>query len=195
VKNDSPSAFEGSCIISSLSFETGQISRLSVLDFSGTAALPAGAGTKQLFNVTYDMPSTRQLLLASCSSDTSVLPRVTAYGADAANLVSFNEIALTTPELMQLPEANVVWEVADAPNADGSIDILLSTDKAAVYVTLTTLAHGHFSDNAFAMKAGAGRLQFIPFGPLDRDLLRRSLRLEHLQQYQRSWSSAFVEYI
>ena len=51
---------------------------------------------------------------------------------------------------MALSKANVQFKTATEANvADGSVDITLTTDKVAVYVTLTTLADGRFSDNAF----------------------------------------------
>lgn len=63
---------------------------------------------------------------------------------------SDNLIPLTAPAKMALSKANVQFKTATEVNvADGSVDITLTTDKVAVYVTLTTLADGRFSDNAF----------------------------------------------
>ena len=56
----------------------------------------------------------------------------------------------------------------------------------ALYVTLTTQAHGRFSDSLFAMRRGEKRtLQFIPFVTFNasRAPLAPSLRTEHLQMY------------
>ena len=52
---------------------------------------------------------------------------------------------------MALPKANVKFTVATVANVDGTVDITVTTDKVAVYVTLTTLANGRFSDNAFLL--------------------------------------------
>ena len=49
-------------------------------------------------------------------------------------------------------------------------------------MTLTTLAHGRFSDNAFALAPGDTTIQFVPFGGLEEPSLRKSLRVKHLQQ-------------
>lgn len=50
-------------------------------------------------------------------------------------------------------------------------------------MTLTTLAQGRFSDNAFALVPGQTNLSFIPIGVLDRAVLEKSLRVEHLADH------------
>jgi beta-mannosidase len=57
---------------------------------------------------------------------------------------------------------------------------------AALFVTLTTLAQGRFSDNAFLLPPGdaaAVTIDFLPFGPLDADALATTLRVEHFGLY------------
>ena len=71
----------------------------------------------------------------------------------------------------------------DAPNDDGSVDIAITSSAVAMYATFTTLAHGRFSDNAILLLPGATTIQFIPFGPLQMDALRTSLRVEHVATY------------
>ena len=51
-------------------------------------------------------------------------------------------------------------------------------------MTLTTAAHGRFSDNAFEMIGGSKLVQVIPFGELDRAGLTKTLRVEDLAQHQ-----------
>jgi len=177
VKNDSPFAFEGSCVISSLRFATGEGNELKTLSLVGNSALPAGAGTTRFFDVDFKgIDGSTHMLVARC---------MTKGGA----LVSVNEIALAPPSQMKLPAAKVTARVSSAHNSDGSVDIRIMSDKTALYITLTTLAHGRFSQNAFAM-AALGQLpamtviQFLPFGTEKADikLLCDSLRVEHLQQ-------------
>ena len=70
---------------------------------------------------------------------------------------------------------------------DGSVQITLDASATALYVTLTTLAHGRFSDNAFAVAPGTTTVSFIPMQksrPVDISVLKASLRVEHLQQNQ-----------
>ena len=98
--------------------------------------------------------------------------------------MSDNIIPLTKPASMAVHNATVQLVVASATNADGSMDIGVSADHVAVFVTLTTRADGRFSDNAFLLLPSTGAtVQFVPFGPLDLDLLKSSLRVEHLASY------------
>ncbi|CAJ1426374.1 unnamed protein product, partial [Effrenium voratum] len=182
VKNDGPTAFEGVCIVSFLRFADGRKELLKALDFS-SAPLRAGPGTKELFQVEVSgMDSSSYMLLGECT--TSAPSRLVAAYGSSDGCVSFNEILMAAPAQLHLPPAKVNATVAAAANADGSIDISLTADRTALYVTLTTLAHGRFSDNAFAMAPGSGKVQFLPFGKLDVQLLRSSLRVEHLQMHQ-----------
>jgi hypothetical protein len=106
--------------------------------------------------------------------------RAVRAGGGAA---SFNEILLAPPKDLVLPKASVTATVAPSPKADGTIDIVLDATATALYVTLTTLAQGRFSDNAFALVPGQTNLSFIPIGVLDRAVLEKSLRVEHLADH------------
>ena len=85
---------------------------------------------------------------------------------------------------MRLPKANVTFKVATTAAADSTVAISLTTDAVALYVILTTRAHGRFSDNAFALLPGTTTVHFVPFGKLDLPTLTASLRLEHLEPHQ-----------
>jgi beta-mannosidase len=73
------------------------------------------------------------------------------------------------------------------PTPDGSVNVTVRTDALALYVTLTTLAQGRFSDNAFLMLPvpGVVALQFVPVAgvPADVAVLTSSLRVEHVATY------------
>lgn len=194
VKNDSPWPFQGRCNVMALCFGDGRRMPLHGLDLD----LMQGPGVKELFKVDIqNMSGTDYMLLSECSTNIKDDRRrqiVTAFGASEGNVVSFNEILMARPADLRLPTAKVSAVVATSPNDDGSIDIVLTADKTVLFLTLTTLAHGRFSDNAFAMSPGIGKVQFIPFGALDRTLLQSSLRLEHLQPYQ-SWQGGEHIYV
>jgi hypothetical protein len=64
-----------------------------------------------------------------------------------------------------------------------SLHLPCCSSSTALYVTLTTRAHGRFSDNAFAMPPGERQLTFVPLGTPDPKGLAASLRVEHLQPY------------
>jgi len=173
-----------------LEFASGASTVLTTVDLRGRAALPAGPGVTKFFTV--DMAavngSTHMLTALCTASSAATAPlktapeAVTAVGASGrANVVSLNEIPLVPPSHMVLPPATVHATVATKPNVDGSVDVALKADKTALYVILTTLAHGRFSDNAFAL-TGSTVVQFVPFGALDLGTLSKTLRVEHLQQ-------------
>ena len=71
--------------------------------------------------------------------------------------------------------------------ASGTADkptVSVTTDQAALYVTLTTLAQGRFSDNAFLLLPGETKqLAFVPFTGFDYAELQSSLRVEHVASY------------
>lgn len=49
--------------------------------------------------------------------------------------------------------AVIALKVAPDKNADGSVDVTVTTDKLALYVTLTSLAQGYFSENTCVVSA------------------------------------------
>ena len=83
-------------------------------------------------------------------------------------------------------------KTADKANADGTIDITVTSDKVALWVTLTSRAQGRFSNNAFLLPATSKTVQFIPFSSKSTDAttdlaaLKASLRVEDLSMYLRT---------
>ena len=67
--------------------------------------------------------------------------------------VSFNVHPFLPPFQMVLPHATVTVKVANAMDADGRVPLTLTTNATALYVTLTTVVSGRFSDNAFLLLA------------------------------------------
>merc|ERR1712110_414655 len=94
-------------------------------------------------------------------------------------VVCDNSVVFTAPKNMSLPKAHVSAAVVDAPSSDGSVDIHLTSDAFALYVTLTTLAQGRFSDNAFVMLPGKKSIRFFPFLGFELSMLKQTLRVEH----------------
>ena len=125
----------------------------------------------------------------------TALPNVTstilvAQLADASGGPAFDEhvVHLTAPVNLVVAKAAIAAAVAAAPNADGSVDIALSTSAVALFVTLTTAAPGRFSDNAFHLLPSAPRtISWVPFAPgdaaADYALLKASLRVEDHSSY------------
>ncbi|EDQ89184.1 uncharacterized protein MONBRDRAFT_8157 [Monosiga brevicollis MX1] len=166
VKNDSPSAFSGRVVVESLALADGS----STVLFNQTVSMATGAGITKWFNVDLsNFNGTKALLRATVQSG-------------AGQIVSDNIIPFVTPANMQVPAANITVTVSDSTHSDGTVDVVLSSQKPAAYVVLTTTAQGRFSDNAFFLTPGSHVVQFVPFAGFDHDELRRTIRVEHLAQ-------------
>jgi beta-mannosidase len=165
VKNDAIVPFSGTVEILSVNFETSATTSL----FNKKMALSAGAGVKEMFNVTAINGSTDILLSTVTAPDGTVL--------------SQHPIPFTAPKNMLLPKATVTATVATTPNPDGSVDVTVSGDKLALYVTLTTSAQGYFSENAYLLIGGKPKIvTFIPVQGFEMSQLK-SLRVEHTATY------------
>jgi hypothetical protein len=98
-------------------------------------------------------------------------------------------VHLTAPLNLRLQRAAVTAQLAPAPNADGSVDIHVSTTAVALFVTLTCAAPGRFSDNAFLLLPSAPLVvQWLPFSDTqdaaaDYATLQASLRVEDMSAY------------
>ena len=89
------------------------------------------------------------------------------------------------PKDMVVAAASVTATVTAVSAAadDSAAAVTLTANATALYVVLTTQAPGRFEDNAFLLEAGRPRtLAFVPWGPLDAELLRKTLRVEHLAE-------------
>jgi len=181
VRNDSPWAFEGKLILRSTSFADAQVS--TILEQS--LSLPAGAGVLQWFQ------SDEVAALTGFESAVEAVVTNTA-----GEMVSSNVIALATPEHMQLSKANVA---VSASMEDGAIVASLTTDAVAMYVTLTTLAHGRFEDNAFLLLPPGRKVKFLPASPSPHSStedvfksFKHSLRVEDVSLYQQTAAGELI---
>jgi hypothetical protein len=68
------------------------------------------------------------------------------------------------------------------------VPIVLNASATAMFVVLTTQAPGRFSENAILLEAGTPHtVDFVPWeDELDLQLLKSSLRVEHLAEGRRS---------
>jgi len=175
VKNDGAFDFHGSVVVTFTDFTTGT----AVVALNESVTLEAGAQTMRWMG-------------------TGALPPNSTHGVtmtirhSSGIIAAHKELILAPPHALRLPAVVATAVVAAAPNADGSVDILVMAEGgAAVYTVLTTKAQGRFSDNAFLVASGGGgetaatftkRVSFLPWGALDLALLKSSLRVEHLQE-------------
>lgn len=97
--------------------------------------------------------------------------------------MSSHPVLFSEPKNLQLPPAHVSFTVG----GDATKPVItVSADHVALYVTLTTLAQGRFSDNAFLLLPGAAQarqIEFVPFTGFDFAELKSSLRVEHVAGY------------
>lgn len=175
--------------------------------------LGPGPGAIQWFslpeNVFPDPNST--LLIASLLSESSVASSSTSFSSSPSspsssaerllpvasrtgqNVLSQHIVALGYPHQLRTNlalDVNVTAAIATSPNVDGSVNVTVAADAVALWVTLTSLAQGRFSDNAFLLLPGDANkrtVQFVPFrsgtGTEDLETLHSSLRVEHYAMY------------
>ena len=189
VSNNSPKPFAGRVTISAIDFASGSEKTLKVEQLS----MAAGVGVTHFFDLVDSVDGTTTILRAvitssSTSADLNVgaLDQPVAHvhaAAEQAQFVSENFIPFAYPKNMTLPKANVQFTIADAPSVDGTVEVTVTSDKFALYVTLTTLAQGRFSDNAFVMRPGTKKLSFIPVLGFELPELKSTLRVEHAATY------------
>ena len=170
VKNDSPRPFAGMVEVAAVEFASGK----STVVKSLSVTMPAGAGVIQWFTLDKTVEGTAEMLMVTVS--------------DEAGVQTTNPVAFATPATMKLPKASVSAKaIATAQEEDerslGAVEVVVTADQFALYVTLTTLAQGRFEDNAFVMLPGKKVVKFFPFAGFVMSELVASLRVEHAAAY------------
>lgn len=98
----------------------------------------------------------------SINPNKTVLVAEVRDSSDAVH--SNNIIALAPPAVWEIQKATVNITSVNPSSSGRGASIVLETDHVALYVTLTTLATGRFSTNAFvALPGESTTVQFIPF--------------------------------
>ena len=192
VRNDLPTAFEGSVTVDAIHFATGAVTSLSSVKVS----LPAGGGALGFFcakgaasmsSGKPDCPTFQSIFdTAGCKGGAAdCMLNVTVTSAEG-EAVSRNVLPLGVPSALKLPATTIKHVVKSAAAGSQSVDIELTSTATAVYVWLSTLEQGRFSDNAFVLLPGVARTvsfqSFVAAGTSSA-ALTKSLRVEHLQQY------------
>ena len=179
VRNDGAAPFHGSVRISAVELSTGNSTRLLTFD----ARLPAGPGALRLLpTLPLDhIDGSTHVLLARCNVASTPAEGHRHDSLASGSLVSRNEVLLAPPDELLLPAASVHVAVQSRRGDGDAVKLKLTANATALFVHLTTLANGRFSDNFFLLPAGSRTVLFLPFGPLDEKLLRSSVRVDHLQ--------------
>jgi hypothetical protein len=129
VVNDSPWAFDGAFKLEAVDLTTGA----STTMHTQALTMAAGAGVSEWHTVA-----------APPKLDVATTVLVATVSNSSGHTVQENLIPLTSPELMQLPDATVNVSVS-------GLRVTVTTDRPAMWVMLTTAAHGRFEDNAFLL--------------------------------------------
>lgn len=184
--DDAFAPFDGTASLSVLHLASGAVTPLS----SFPVSLPRGAGVS-----TWSCANaSAHYLTEPCTPWADLLPTVgcAAAGTDCVLLMALtaadgslavdNFELFTEPYNLALPDAVVTASVG-VLNANGTVPITVSATETALFVTLTTLASGRFSDNGLIVPPGSVTVEFLPWGPLNATLLASSLRVESLTSY------------
>jgi hypothetical protein len=158
VVNDGYRPFNGSVHVKAVDLSTG----VSEVILQKNVSLPAGPGVREWFAPdTMPEPTTNALLVYD-SGGTEMI----------AGLVPLN--------VMALKPAKVACTVGTAQ--DDVINVKCTSDAVAVYVVLTTTAHGRFEPNAFFL-SGSREVKFLSWNGTDVELLNSSLRVDHAAKW------------
>ena len=157
-------------------------------------SLPVGPGAVSWFCAAEwgkmpNCPLWSQVLAGEgCAGDGSdCILNITLVDSSGRNLVS-NPSLLAAPAVMlpKLPPVSLKATVASpfpAPgHSDMPIRVIVTATAPAMFVTLSTLAQGRFSRNAFFTKGGSETVEFYPIATEgdQYSILKDSLKIQHL---------------
>lgn len=174
VKNDAPTSFSGTLLLKATSFADGSVSTLLKKPLN----LAAGPGTTEWI---------QNDAVSKIDGTTHILEAVVLSSQGA--VVCNNVVPFATPEKMKLQAADVS---VTASTEDGAFVAKVTAKNVAVYVTLTTLAHGVFEDNSFLVHPPGRDVKFTPMQPSKhtmqetQNLFASSLRVEDVSKYRSS---------
>ena len=193
VRNDSP--FQeiqgGHILLELLSVATG---KRRGKQMTKQVSLPVGPGAVSWFCAAEwgkmpNCPLWSQVLAGEgCAGDGSdCILNITLVDSSGRNLVS-NPSLLAAPVVMlpKLPPVSIKATVVSPFPAPGHsnlpIRVIVTATAPAMFVTLSTLAQGRFSRNAFFMKGGSETLEFYPLVTEgdQYSILKESLKIQHL---------------
>lgn len=190
VKNDNPfTAFRNATLVLSALYVTNST---TVELGRAPVSLDAGAGSAEWLCAPVAGGTGGGSPFSGCkpwSERVGVVEEVVLFTKllDAAGVEAYSSFELlATPGAMlpHLHNATVTATVRKPSSRSATtVPVVVTADAAALFVGLTTAAHGRFSENFFVMAAGSVTVEFISFGPLDVEVLTTTLRVEHVKHY------------
>jgi len=183
VKNDGITAFQGKVTVSLVHFDNAKVDTLREVDLK----LAAGAGVIMPFcaqDASGNNCATWDEIFKKyeCQQGSVSCILTTSVTNSAGTEVSKNLITLQIPGNLNLQAAKVRFTATQT--ASDTANVVLTTDKVAVFVVLTTQSSGRFSDNAFLLMPGSKTLTFSGWGGFNFDKFSSTLRVEHAQLYK-----------
>jgi beta-mannosidase len=195
VRNDLPTAFSGSVTVEAIAFKNGATTRLS----TAAVSLPAGGGAVGFFcagnssvlsegKPSQPCPTFEALYRqAGCANGAAdCILNVTVASRSGGRVLSQSMLPLGLPSALNLPAAKITASVQPAASGSASVGITLSSNATSLWVWLSTIEQGRFSDNAFVLLPGVEKkvefLSFVEAGT-SATALEASLRVEHLGMY------------
>lgn len=156
----------------------------SVAAFPGPSAPATCAVPKQKACTTWSSMS-KWRAIGCDKAGTNCVVELVVTNRETASVASTNVQPFVPPKSMQLPLPNVTVEVGAQSVLTNEVELTVRATGTALYVVLTTLAEGRFSENAFLLE-NQKQLSFVSWSPLSDDivaLLKSSVRVEHLAEH------------
>jgi beta-mannosidase len=173
VKNDrSNIPFKGTLRLDVIKFADQSSKNIRRTLLSKDLTLASGPGVIEYFSVDFSSVDRAREVVSATIMD------------DERKTVSSHVVSLAYPKDMLLPKANVQASVVPGMRAEnGAYTIEVTSKTPALYVVLTTLAHGRFSENAFLLGSNKKIIFFHPFVKEDQEaVLSKTLRVEDLSE-------------
>ena len=171
IKHDGLYDFTGSMTVSAINVNTGISTKVFDVE---ELVLVGGKASSKWFDVNWNLEGDENF-------DSTHILKVNIEAKDSS--YTFEDIVLlTTPKNYNLKKNKLTVEV------QGDKILVSTAEASALYVTLTTLAKGRFSENVFFLRKDEVRsIIFLPINPgeesVDISLLEASLRIEDLAVY------------
>ena len=199
LRNDRAQQVSLSVSVTLLRFRDGQSTRITTVPDMNSTNLPSGPGSMQLFcvashdNASSCEPLNSVLAAHGCHPEgTDCLLRLETTAEDASWAESSNEMLLSFPRDLVLPEVHVDAQVVVTDDDSPAVSLLATHPGGgqggmALAVVLTTASAGRFLKNVLTLSPGV--VTTVAFEPwedggavFDVGEFERSLRVQHLQQ-------------
>ena len=193
VRNDNPmTGIEARILLDFIGVRTGDVRPVSTAVH--TASLPPGPAAISWFCASDDtlsqacVPWSQLLTAAGCAATASdCFLNISVVSTSNGDMLASNPSLLASPAalLPNLRSPQLAARLVEPPPHTGPIKVSLTAAAPALFVTLSTLAQGRFSRNAFFAPRGITQLLFLPIeGVADQSaILNATLSVQSMYSY------------